>query len=332
MSVSARPRPLRFTLVALFFLIEAILALGLAAFLLLSAGNGLGLGALFDRLRLSVGLSSLLGLPPLLTAALAGLLFRGLWGQREWARLAAMVAAFLFLLTGLAGVAFLFAFDLVAAGTLAALALLILLAAAGVLALWGAHSEPEAWQEAGLIPPPPAVPPAVAPPPPAAALPPPAAYVERLPTAAPPRPPAAPLVAAPSPAAPPALVPPPPHRLPLAPENEAPTLASQPRPHPVAPAARLIVRQGQQLGRQIELSAHQPVVLGRDPFRVDALLDDPAVSGRHARIQPTPAGFLLEDLGSTNGSFVNDQPVHQHLLTEGDEVRLGATTLLFTAA
>lgn len=331
MTSLARTRPLGVTLVALIFLIEAILALGLAAYLLLGAGNGLGLGALFDRLRLPAALTSLLALPPLLTAGLAGLLFRGLWAQREWARLGGMVIAFLFLLAALAGLAFVFAFDAAVVSNLAALLVLLALTTAALTALWRTRTEMD--DEDAVAP---VLPPAPAPEP-ALPLPPAPAYVERLPDAAPP-PPLRPQISA---ASAPGLVPPPPRRMPnpiAVPADNAATIASRPASPPptstqqLAAAARLTVRQGQQLGREIALPAHKPVVLGRDPFRVDALIDDPAVSGYHARIHHTPDGFLIEDLGSTNGTFVNDQPVRQPLLAGGDEVRLGATTFLFTLA
>lgn len=60
------------------------------------------------------------------------------------------------------------------------------------------------------------------------------------------------------------------------------------------------------------------------------LAGDGMVSKRHARIDCERAGFALRDLNSTNGTFVNEQPVDQaHLLQPGDTVRVGATTLVF---
>ncbi len=66
------------------------------------------------------------------------------------------------------------------------------------------------------------------------------------------------------------------------------------------------------------------VVLGRDPSTTIAL-DNPVVSARHARItRQRPSGLLLEDLGSTNGTFVNGQRVTKHVLSLADDVRLGS--------
>lgn len=66
------------------------------------------------------------------------------------------------------------------------------------------------------------------------------------------------------------------------------------------------------------------VVLGRDPSSTIAI-DNPVVSARHARItRHRPSGLLLEDLGSTNGTFVNGQRVSRHVISFGDDVRLGS--------
>ncbi len=104
-------RPLGITAIALVFLFEAVVALGLAAYLLLSPTSFAIYGAMFERLQWSAALSGLLAVPPLLVAALAGLIFRGLWQSHDWARLAAIVTVFLLLLAIIAAIAFLLAFD-----------------------------------------------------------------------------------------------------------------------------------------------------------------------------------------------------------------------------
>ncbi len=71
------------------------------------------------------------------------------------------------------------------------------------------------------------------------------------------------------------------------------------------------------------------LTLGRHP-ECDVLIDDSAVSGRHARmsVKPNPdfpqfREYYLEDLGSTNGTFVNDQRVAERLrLHHNDKIRL----------
>lgn len=62
----------------------------------------------------------------------------------------------------------------------------------------------------------------------------------------------------------------------------------------------------------------------------DLVLPDAKVSKRHAVISPTPDGFVINDLQSTNGTFVNGDPVVlPHLLEHLDRIRLGDTELTF---
>lgn len=61
------------------------------------------------------------------------------------------------------------------------------------------------------------------------------------------------------------------------------------------------------------------------------VIDNLAVSGYHARIDKTGDDFILTDLQSTNGTFVNDQKVTSHKLTHGDNVVIGKHVILFVA-
>jgi len=72
-----------------------------------------------------------------------------------------------------------------------------------------------------------------------------------------------------------------------------------------------------------------PVSIGRLPDNL-LVIDNPAVSGRHARVYKEGNHYVLEDLKSTNGTFVNDKPVARHTLAEGDVIVVGKHTLLFT--
>lgn len=71
------------------------------------------------------------------------------------------------------------------------------------------------------------------------------------------------------------------------------------------------------------------VTIGRLPDN-DVVIDNPAVSGRHARVYREGNHYVLEDLKSTNGTFVNDKPIARHTLLEGDSVLVGKHTLVFT--
>jgi pSer/pThr/pTyr-binding forkhead associated (FHA) protein len=73
----------------------------------------------------------------------------------------------------------------------------------------------------------------------------------------------------------------------------------------------------------------QPVTIGRMPDN-NLVIDNPAVSGRHARVYREGNHYVLEDLKSTNGTFVNEKPIARHTLLEGDTVLVGKHTLLFT--
>lgn len=67
------------------------------------------------------------------------------------------------------------------------------------------------------------------------------------------------------------------------------------------------------------------VILGGDPLLATVVLPGPDVSPQHARVWSTAAGaFLLEDLGSDAGTFVNEVRVQRRTLILGDRIRLGA--------
>ncbi len=61
------------------------------------------------------------------------------------------------------------------------------------------------------------------------------------------------------------------------------------------------------------------------------VLGDPKVSRRHAEVRPSGSGFVLVDLNSTNGSYVNRQRISQHQLVDGDELGFGHTYFFFEA-
>ncbi len=73
------------------------------------------------------------------------------------------------------------------------------------------------------------------------------------------------------------------------------------------------------------------VTFGRRPEST-VQLADPNVSRNHAEIRPHGNGWVLVDLGSTNGTRVNGVRVSSHELTEGDEVAFGNTIVTFEAS
>jgi hypothetical protein len=62
------------------------------------------------------------------------------------------------------------------------------------------------------------------------------------------------------------------------------------------------------------------------------VLADPNVSRRHAEFRPSGDGFVVVDLGSTNGTRVNDARVAEHRLRDGDQIRFGNTVMRFHAS
>ena len=70
------------------------------------------------------------------------------------------------------------------------------------------------------------------------------------------------------------------------------------------------------------------VTVGRNEDNTIAI-ENLAVSGYHARIDKTGSDFILTDLQSTNGTFVNDKKVVTHKLSHGDNVIIGKHVILF---
>lgn len=73
------------------------------------------------------------------------------------------------------------------------------------------------------------------------------------------------------------------------------------------------------------------IVIGRMP-ECDITIMDSNVSRRHAEIQPRGDGFVVVDLGSTNGTRVNGVRVSERELQDGDELAFGNTRMLFEAS
>ncbi len=92
---------------------------------------------------------------------------------------------------------------------------------------------------------------------------------------------------------------------------------------------RLLVIKGTDEGKQFELSTPQ-IGIGRDagnPIR----LHDTEVSRRHAAFILTEGGYKLKDVGSANGTFVNNQKIDEQNLKAGDQIQIGQTVLVYSA-
>ena len=68
------------------------------------------------------------------------------------------------------------------------------------------------------------------------------------------------------------------------------------------------------------------VLVGRNPD-ADVFLDNAGISRDHLKIERTPRGYMVEDLNSANGTFVNDRQVKREYLAHEDVIRLGKFSL-----
>jgi diguanylate cyclase (GGDEF)-like protein len=91
--------------------------------------------------------------------------------------------------------------------------------------------------------------------------------------------------------------------------------------------ACLVVIYGPDLGRRIALGFGN-FEIGRSS-KNDLALDQESVSRHHARITRGREGWTLRDLGSTNGTYINDQPIQERLLRDGDQIKIGRSILKF---
>lgn len=91
-------------------------------------------------------------------------------------------------------------------------------------------------------------------------------------------------------------------------------------------SAFLKVIAGARQGVNVPLSSQVPVVIGRK--RGDLVIDDPMVSSTHAQILPRDDGWVLQDLGSTNGTLVDGRLVREEVLRPGAEIAIGSTRLV----
>lgn len=89
----------------------------------------------------------------------------------------------------------------------------------------------------------------------------------------------------------------------------------------------LVVRSGSQAGQTFALT-ERVTHLGRHPDS-EISLDDITVSRRHAEVERADAGYVVRDVGSLNGTYVNNQRVDEASLHHGDELQVGKFRLVF---
>ncbi len=104
-------------------------------------------------------------------------------------------------------------------------------------------------------------------------------------------------------------------------------LAKLSRPGTRTGKSFVVMIHGEFLGRRFEIE-HQPVTIGRSPDCAIQLQDD-SVSRRHCRITPETEGLVLADLGSTNGTYVNNEAIDQRPLQENDRIQIGRSIFKF---
>jgi pSer/pThr/pTyr-binding forkhead associated (FHA) protein len=95
-------------------------------------------------------------------------------------------------------------------------------------------------------------------------------------------------------------------------------------------SALLLVLRGPNAGSRFLLDT-DVVTAGRHPDS-DIFLDDITVSRRHAELRRTAQGYVVRDVGSLNGTYVNRDRIDSVLLNNGDEVQIGKFRLVYYAS
>jgi diguanylate cyclase (GGDEF)-like protein len=96
---------------------------------------------------------------------------------------------------------------------------------------------------------------------------------------------------------------------------------------PVSKEACLVVIYGLELGKKFNLSRPQ-IIIGRSS-KADIQIDQEAVSRNHCKIINTGNAILLRDVGSTNGTYINDEMIDEYVLRDGDFIKVGRCIFKF---
>ncbi|RLB52583.1 MAG: GGDEF domain-containing protein [Deltaproteobacteria bacterium] len=105
------------------------------------------------------------------------------------------------------------------------------------------------------------------------------------------------------------------------------TVISKITERPVAQAACLVVIYGLDLGRKYNLEKPS-LIIGRSS-KADIQVDQESVSRSHAKLVNSGKAVIIRDLGSTNGTYVNDDLIEESQLRDGDLIKIGRTIFKF---
>jgi len=100
-------------------------------------------------------------------------------------------------------------------------------------------------------------------------------------------------------------------------------VAERPMPH----EACLVIIYGQDLGKKFNLDSPS-IIIGRSS-KCDIQIDQESVSRNHCKFMNTGKTVIVRDLGSTNGTYVNDSLVDEHVLRDSDLIKVGRTIFKF---
>lgn len=112
------------------------------------------------------------------------------------------------------------------------------------------------------------------------------------------------------------------------PPRVQPAVATRGRGAVEGPNGYLQIVEGPDAGQQIAVTPRIEITIGRGPGNT-LTMRDAQVSTNHCKLLCANDRIMFHDLGSSNGSFLNDQPFTQGKINSGDFLRLGATTKIF---